>query len=228
MSPYVYCAGNPVNLVDPTGMSFDVTDNTKEDQKTFNDAVEKLIEKGGKIGRYIKKLRDSKKYTIKVYMNRNNNNYFYWLKKELYWDPESAYSTDNECLLTPIVILSHEMRHAYDYCETPSIYYALQLKESTYEGAYSALEDNAIESETEAAKLWGLVPSSKKSTRKQYGKMESYKVESPYSLLPPMVDLYIKAESQELPFLLDLSIEINNNNSYETKKSFMRIFRHGK
>ena len=43
LSPYTYCANNPVNLVDPTGMVWDEPEEAKQLVSNVNNRIERLV-----------------------------------------------------------------------------------------------------------------------------------------------------------------------------------------
>lgn len=67
ISPYVYCAADPINLIDPSGMTIDTTQMTPEQQTIWLANIQLAMRLYPLFGSLLKKLESSSKiYTIKL------------------------------------------------------------------------------------------------------------------------------------------------------------------
>ena len=111
ISPYAYCAWNPVKLVDPDGNKIIFSKGaTKEQIAQFYQAVSYLDEHkcGGRFGQ----LRSSRyTYTI-VFIDDINQSKYNNKTKTIYWAPTLGLLTNEDIVLSPSTVLNHEMTHA--------------------------------------------------------------------------------------------------------------------
>ncbi|MBO4807211.1 MAG: RHS repeat-associated core domain-containing protein [Paludibacteraceae bacterium] len=192
MTPYNYCAGNPVKLVDPDGEEFAPNDNAardpyrvtkadSDDYKLFTSCLNNIVDHGGDIGEKLRFLRDNPNFTVYVYVNRDGHNYYDETSNVLAWDPTYITLTDRGYMLPPVVQLAHEGRHAYDanidwdcWNRDETYYIDLFLMESKTPGSPTgARDDNAIQSETECAKMYDIIPQDETSTRNNYNNLNT-------------------------------------------------------
>ena len=157
MSPYNYCAGNPVKLVDMDGRAFNLSNLSSEQQRIFNDNINILINlDNSEVSSVVSFLRDNQNFTISIHLNDGNNNGFNKNVNELMWDPTTVIVTNLDITLESVVILSHELKHAYDFnkdYDKPIKYgerylEKLELEDSAIKNAPDRSEDSAIEFET--------------------------------------------------------------------------------
>ena len=113
LSPYVYCADNPVKLVDPNGDTLKLPPGTSpEFQKQFKAAIDYLnTNKAGGIASYLHK----SKITYYIKETSDNNSGFVTGESTIYWNPNVGVFTDNGVVLSPTTVLNHEFGHALVY-----------------------------------------------------------------------------------------------------------------
>ena len=133
LSPYVYCADNPVKLVDPNGDTLKLPPGTSpEFQKQFKAAIDYLnTNKAGGIASYLHK----SKITYYIKETSDNNSGFVTGERTIYWNPNVGVFTDNGVVLSPTTVLNHEFGHALVYdlaCHAGKMkeYYADSEKDS--------------------------------------------------------------------------------------------------
>ena len=157
MSPYNYCMLNPVMMVDPDGRKFDLSNLSSEQQKIFNDNINILINLDNpEVSSVVSFLRDNQNFTILVDFNYNGDNAFSQYTNKLSWDPTNVLITNLDITLEPIVILSHELKHSFDFNkdydkpthEGQRYIEQLQVEESNLLHSPSMAEDSAVEFET--------------------------------------------------------------------------------
>ena len=113
LSPYVYCADNPVKLMDPDGRKIVFAKGTsKEFKKQFAAAIKNLNEHH--LGGIASALEKSKiTYTIAETTDRNNS--FNSLTQTISWNPTMGLEVDDGAILSPTTALNHEFAHALTY-----------------------------------------------------------------------------------------------------------------
>ena len=113
LSPYVYCADNPVKLMDPDGRKIVFAKGTsKEFKKQFAAAIKNLNEHH--LGGIASALEKSKiTYTIAETTDRNNS--FNSLTQTISWNPTMGLEVDEGAILSPTTALNHEFAHALTY-----------------------------------------------------------------------------------------------------------------
>ena len=119
-SPYAYCAGDPVNKVDPNGklvvFAKGVSDNFK---KNFVKSVQHLNEHG--CGGMLKALNDSKKIYY-IAESKSGSNSFDYKTKTILWNSQMGLKTNDAHYLSPTTLLNHEVDHALEYDKNPKTF----------------------------------------------------------------------------------------------------------
>jgi hypothetical protein len=148
---------NPVMMVDSDGRKFDLSNLSSEQQKIFNDNINILINLDNpEVSSVVSFLRDNQNFTILVDFNYNGDNAFSQYTNKLSWDPTNVLITNLDITLEPIVMLSHELKHSFDFNkdydkpthEGQRYIEQLQVEESNLLDSPSMAEDSAVEFET--------------------------------------------------------------------------------
>ena len=202
ISPYVYCAWNPVMMIDPDGRKIRFAKGTTiEQQEQFYAAVRYLDAHncGGRFGQ----LQSSDiEYTISIDLTATNCS-FNNTTQTITWNPLLGLETDDGDILSPATVLNHEMTHASRYdnifnekfwkkllsengynkaCQILNQYRSQYYKDNTYVD-WESKEDTEIINgvETRTAKLLGEIDKDKQATRSSHREGKLVTVESPTS-----------------------------------------------
>ena len=120
LSPYLYCAANPLANVDPSGMKIVFAESaTTEFKNDFNKAWE-LLKQAGASGN-LDYLNDIDA-TITIAEGTINTHYadcFSPATNTIYWMPEYGVMTDNNYFISPMENLQHEADHGAKYNMDP-------------------------------------------------------------------------------------------------------------
>jgi len=116
VTPYAYCANNPVKYIDPDGRKLLFAPGVSDDFKTKFAETIKFMNARGTSGD-IAKLHASE--TI-YYIGQSaslEGTYFSPKTNTIYWNPDILMRTNNNILMSPATILAHEADHAqmFDY-----------------------------------------------------------------------------------------------------------------
>ena len=227
-SPYLYCSGMPMTYFDPDGRQFvpGVTSTGKttseNDFMVLMDGINILTEQGGEFAEKLKELRDDPNVEICLFMDMSHSgdnkfgfhSGYYGTRPFVIWDPETAAITDKGYILSPIVLFAHELQHAYDKIKRNSFYW--KYKDGSTDLTKQGLETSAVKTETDVAKLFGLIPLEENMSRCEYeiGLVEHFKVASPTSIIPKsdLNNHIIKIDVQPSIKIGDCKIQINLNN----------------
>ena len=116
ISPYAYCAGNPVNYVDPDGKRIEIAQGVSvEFKEQLNLALKYMDLKGT-----IDIIRQIDKLPQVIYINalpeeliqKGRGSFFNSSLNTIFWDPFGGIITDNGFFLSPATVLNHEADHA--------------------------------------------------------------------------------------------------------------------
>lgn len=202
ISPYAYCAWNPVKLVDPDGRKIKFAPGTtREQQEQFYAAVRYLDAHncGGRFGQ----LQSSDiEYTISIDLAATNGK-FNHTTRTITWNPLLGLETNDGEILSPATVLNHEMTHATRYDNIfNKKFWGKFLNENGYKKAFQILsqlkiqyykdntyvdgesqEDTEIINgvETRTAKMLGEIDNNKNATRSSHREGKLVIVESPTS-----------------------------------------------
>jgi RHS repeat-associated protein len=112
LSPYVYCANNPVKLVDPNGDTLRFAEGVSQEFKEqFAAAIKKLNDHHlGGIASALEK--STIVYFIAESTKKAN---FNSSTRTIMWNPTMGLKVDGGAILSPTTVLNHEFAHALTY-----------------------------------------------------------------------------------------------------------------
>ena len=116
LSPYAYCAANPVSFVDPDGEKLYYAKNVSDRfKKQFSETIKFMNTKGtsGDIAR----LHSSNiiYYIGEARIGKGRWNHFNRNTRTILWDPNTIYESPDNLLISPATTLAHEAAHAVRY-----------------------------------------------------------------------------------------------------------------
>ena len=159
ISPYTYCAWNPVKLVDPDGNKIRYAPGTSAKfKKQFRKTVKYMNQKG--TAGILAKL-EQRKEVIYIAESKNKRSKFDPKKSTIYWDPSLGMLTDNNVVLSPASVLNHEADHALQEYENP-----IQKKKdkATRDAQYTNKEEKRV------------ITGSEQNTARKHGEIEEGEV----------------------------------------------------
>jgi len=125
ISPYTYCANNPLKFVDPTGMIVDPSELTKEQQKTFNAAMQNACSKSPLFAQMYDEMHSSDiVYKIKIGSTSGD-------LPGQYNPADNSITFKNENFMVDFNTFFEEFFHGYQMGENKSLYE--EGKEFNYE-----------------------------------------------------------------------------------------------
>ena len=180
MGPYVYCAGNPVKLVDPDGRKVRFAEGVSEQfKKDFKAAIEYLNKHG--CGDIFARLEQSEEviYINEVQSSMGTSKYS-TKDKTIYWNSREALETDNGNVMSPASILNHEADHAEDDIKDHSNHIK-NMKEK--DESYDNKEERRVirGSEQKTARKTGELRKNTTVTRRNHSMVAVIKTNSPIS-----------------------------------------------
>ena len=117
VSPYAYCANNPVKYVDPDGRKIVFAEGvSKEFRNNFSQAVSYLNQHG--CSGMLKALNDSRN-TYYISESADGSNSFDYKSKTIQWNSQMGLKTTEDQYLSPTTLLNHEVDHALEYDKNP-------------------------------------------------------------------------------------------------------------
>ena len=120
ISPYAYCAWNPIKLVDPDGKEWDPSELTKEQQDKLNSSIKYLCNQSPLFDELYKTLSESSVvYKLRIGQTQNNESAQYERKDN------SITFRDEDALGNPSAYIE-EMIHAYQHAENYCMYNSSQ------------------------------------------------------------------------------------------------------
>ena len=113
---YNYCAGNPVKFMDKDGKKLYYAAGVSQAFKDkFAETIKYMNERGSSGD--IAALEASDKV---YYISEGDESSFRVEERTIYWDPNTAYQTNEGIWLSPATVLAHEAGHAKHYDQDPN------------------------------------------------------------------------------------------------------------
>ena len=112
VSPYAYCAGNPVNLVDSDGEKIIFAEGVSEQFKKQFAATIKYMNARGTAGNLAKLEASEVIYHVNEVNRIKDVRFSATDNNTIYWDPTHLYGTSSGLWLSPATALDHEATHA--------------------------------------------------------------------------------------------------------------------
>ena len=152
ISPYAYCAWNPLKLVDPDGNKIRYAPGTSvKFKRQFRQTVKYMNQKG--TAGILAKLEQRREV---IYLAETNDKHSRFDPKTntIFWNPSLGVLTDNDVVLSPATVLNHEADHALQEYADP----VQKTKDkSTKDSQYTNREEKRVitGSEQETARKHG-------------------------------------------------------------------------
>ena len=147
ISPYAYCAGNPIKYIAPDGRKVYLSpESSDEFQQRFKEVVRFMNEKGTSFN--LAKLEESS--TI-YYIREGKINSFSFSSDNndaniITWNPYQAIMTDNDLLMSPATTLAHELGHAASFDKDKNTYIKRRREK---DNEYDNTEEKRVITKTE-------------------------------------------------------------------------------
>ena len=117
---YNYCAGNPIKFMDLDGRKLFFASGVSESFKQKFSATVQYMNDRGSSGDLAALEASDQVYYIGETNSEGKTNAFSTNEKTIYWDPDTAYQTDEGIWLSPATVLAHEAGHAKKYDQNPA------------------------------------------------------------------------------------------------------------
>lgn len=176
LSPYLWCAGNPIRFIDNDGKKLRFAQNsTSIFKENFSIAYNYLHEHGASY--MIDEIIKSDK--IYYLQETQEDSEFNPSTSTIEWNPYRALLTNSVYILTPSELLSHEFDHANSYDLDPE---GTMKRLNEYDEVYGNKDDKRViqTSEQDVAKRLGRLNDNQKTREDHWG--------SPYKVIGPDSD----------------------------------------
>ena len=144
LSPYAYCALNPIRLVDPDGKKIKYAHGTSEEFKKKFEVTIKYMNSKGTAGI----LAELEKRNEIIYISELDSDgpRFSPSKNTIFWDPHLGVLTDEGVVISPATVLNHEADHALQYLKNQQ---QMDKDLNTKDSHYENLEEKRVITGTE-------------------------------------------------------------------------------
>jgi RHS repeat-associated protein len=153
ISPYSFCANNPIKFVDSDGRKVYYAPGVSQKFKDKFAATIKYMNSRGSAGDIASLEKSDKVYYIGDKDSAGKSNKFVvdGTQTTIYWDPDTAYQTTEGIWISPATVLAHEVGHAIEYDKQPNEFMQNVKKE---DGDYDNVEErrNITTTEQKAAR----------------------------------------------------------------------------
>ena len=113
ISPYAFCAGNPVKYLDPDGEKLYFASNVSEKFKQQFAATIQFMNSRGTSGDLAR--LEASEVIYYIAHAKDSRNHFNRATNTISWDPNTVIETSDNILISPATVLAHEAAHAVKY-----------------------------------------------------------------------------------------------------------------
>jgi RHS repeat-associated protein len=111
MNEYSYCLNNPVQFLDPSGLTIELGDHTQRELEEYNRAIAYL--KTSETGRALVERLENESSVFRINFVNNDDMFYDPLTRNIYFDPASGMIVgDGTSVQSAALGLAHEMGHA--------------------------------------------------------------------------------------------------------------------
>lgn len=195
LSPYTFCAGNPIKFVDPNGEKIYFAPGVSQEfMDKFALTIQYMNEKG--TAGNLAKLNQSENIYYIDEVKPNKTSSFDPKSQTINWDPNHLIQTDEQILMSPATVLAHEADHAQKYDEiirrndpVATALYNDSVK-SESDKQYDKKEERRVIEGTEqiAAKKHGEIRYDQKTRTNHFGKQRNENISN---MSPEEISRYI-------------------------------------
>ena len=173
LSPYLYCAGNPLRYVDPSGKVLNFAEGTTPEFKINFYKALIFMSVRGTSDNILKIMLSPNVYYVADAIQNKTRNKFSGEERTIYWNPYFGIKTSNSKLLSPATMLDHEAQHCVNYDENKKKYIKdlnTKLDDTIYKDYHNEEDKNVIQKrERQTAIKHGEINSNEKTREDHFG-----------------------------------------------------------